>query len=78
MGIVKWNNTGFGTQRRRFDSFYPHVMPVHLTTANGQPAYQWGEHGHKYVFDPNDSASRKRAKEKAERQGRAARANGAK
>jgi hypothetical protein len=50
-------------------------MPVHLTTENGQPAYQWGKTGHKYVFNPNDSASRARAKAKAERQGRAANAN---
>lgn len=65
------------TRSREFESRLPDKMPVRLTTVNGQPAYQWGEHGHKYVFNPNDSASRARAKAKAERQGRAARANGA-
>lgn len=51
-------------------------MPVRQTTANGKPAYQWGKHGKKYTYNPKDPKSRARAKAKAERQGRAARANG--
>lgn len=51
-------------------------MPVRRTTSNGKPAYQWGKHGKKYTYTPGDGASRKRAKAKAERQGRAARAAG--
>lgn len=47
-------------------------MPVHRTTSNGKPAYQWGNSGKKYTYKPGDKASRERAKAKAKRQGRAA------
>lgn len=50
-------------------------MPVHRTTANGKPAYQWGQSGKKYPYTPGNAESRRRAKAKAERQGRAAQAN---
>lgn len=53
------------------------IMPVHRTyTDSGQPAYQWGQSGHKYPYTAGSEASRRRAKAKAEAQGRAARANG--
>jgi len=51
-------------------------MPVHRTTKNGKPAYQWGSHGAKYTYTAGNKASMKRAKAKAARQGRAARAHG--
>lgn len=51
-------------------------MPVHQTTHNGKPAYQWGDSGKKYTYTPGDEESRKRAKAKAEAQGRAAHAHG--
>lgn len=51
-------------------------MPVHKTTSNGKPAYQWGNHGKKYTYKPGDKASRERAKKKAIAQGQAAHASG--
>ncbi len=47
-------------------------MPVHETTKNGKPAYQWGKHGAKYTYTPGNEASRKAAKKKAIKQGLAA------
>lgn len=38
--------------------------------------YQWGASGKKYHYTPGDEESRKRAKRKAQKQGRAARAGG--
>lgn len=51
-------------------------MPVHRTTKNGKPAYQWGKSGKKYAYTPGKKGSAARAKAKARRQERAARANG--
>lgn len=44
-------------------------MPVHRTTVNGKPAYQWGSSGKKYVYTAGNKASMKRAKMKAIKQG---------
>jgi len=44
-------------------------MPVHRTTKNGKPAYQWGEHGAKYCYVPGNKASMMEAKKRAIRQG---------
>lgn len=44
-------------------------MPVHRTTKNGKPAYQWGEHGAKYTYIPGNKASLMAAKKKAMAQG---------
>ena len=44
-------------------------MPVHRTTVNGQPAYQWGDSGKKYTYKAKDAASRLAAKKKAIKQG---------
>lgn len=44
-------------------------MPVHRTTKNGKPAYQWGEQGAKYVYVSGNKASMMDAKRKAIRQG---------
>jgi hypothetical protein len=51
-------------------------MPVHRTTSAGKPAFQWGEHGHKYPFTAGNEASEKQAESKAEAQGKAAHAHG--
>lgn len=51
-------------------------MPVHRSKDSEGPYYQWGESGKKYHYEAGDVQSRKKAKEKAERQGRAARAAG--
>lgn len=45
-------------------------MPVRRTTLNGKPAYQWGTSGKKYTYTAGNKASRTRAKQAAERQGR--------
>jgi len=44
-------------------------MPVHRTTKNGQPAYQWGDHGAKYAYTPGNKASAETAKKRAIAQG---------
>jgi hypothetical protein len=44
-------------------------MPVHRTTKNGKPAFQWGKTGAKYVYVPGNKASMEEAKRKAIRQG---------
>jgi hypothetical protein len=44
-------------------------MPVHKTTKNGKPAYQWGKSGAKYTYTTGNTASRERAKKKAIDQG---------
>lgn len=51
-------------------------MPVHRTSKDGKPAYQWGDQGAKYTYTPGDAASRERAKQKAAKQGQAAHAHG--
>lgn len=51
-------------------------MPVHRIKTPAGPAMQWGKTGTKYAYDPNDPESRERAREQAEKQGRAARAAG--
>jgi hypothetical protein len=51
-------------------------MPVHRGKDSEGPYYQWGGSGKKYHYQAGDKASRDAAKEKAEKQGRAARARG--
>lgn len=43
-------------------------MPVHRTTKNGQPAFQYGTSGAKYTYTPGNAASREAAKKKAIKQ----------
>ncbi len=50
-------------------------MPVHRTTKDGKPAYQWGDSGKKYTYTAGNVPSRELAKQKAARQGRAVQAN---
>ncbi len=51
-------------------------MPVHRGSDRSGPFYQWGKSGKKYHYTAGDAESRKRARNKAERQGAAARASG--
>lgn len=51
-------------------------MPVKRKDDSKGPYYQWGQHGKKYRFKPNNKISRKIAKDKAQRQADAAYANG--
>lgn len=51
-------------------------MPVHRGEDKQGPFYQWGGRGKKYLYTAGDKASRQAAKQKAEKQGRAARASG--
>lgn len=51
-------------------------MPVRLVSTPEGPAYRWGESGALYRFDPDDPASRREARRRAARQGRAIRAAG--
>lgn len=50
-------------------------MPVKRGRDSEGPYFQWGGQK-KYHYTPGNRASRRRAKRKAERQGRAARASG--
>lgn len=51
-------------------------MPIRRSKDSKGPYYQWGESGKKYHYTARDEESRKEAKEKARKQGRAARAAG--
>jgi len=44
-------------------------MPIQQCRKNGRPGYKYGDTGTCYPYTPNDDASRKRAFEKARRQG---------
>jgi len=43
-------------------------MPLHRTTKNGKPAFQYGSTGAKYTYTPGSEASREAAKKKAIKQ----------
>lgn len=51
-------------------------MPVEVCTLEGAPGYRYGSSGKCYTYTSGDSASRQEARERAELQGRAARAAG--
>jgi hypothetical protein len=51
-------------------------MPVHRSKDGGGPYYQWGDSGKKYHYESGNPKSREVAKEKAAKQGQAARASG--
>lgn len=51
-------------------------MPVRRRKDSRGPFYQWGDNGKKYRYRSGNKSSREKAKEKAQRQGRAARASG--
>ena len=43
-------------------------MPIHRTTKNGKPAFQYGTTGAKYTYTSGNAASREAAKKKAIKQ----------
>jgi hypothetical protein len=51
-------------------------MPVQRKKDSEGPYYQWGNSGKKYHYEAGNKASRERAKNKATKQGQAARASG--
>lgn len=51
-------------------------MPVHRGKDGKGPYYQWGESGKRYHYESGDKRSRERAKDRATKQGQAARASG--
>lgn len=44
-------------------------MPIQRTTKDGKPAYKYGKEGKPYTYEPNNEESRKRAYNKAKKQG---------
>lgn len=46
-------------------------MPIKRTTVGGKPAYKYGDSGKAYTYTAGDERSRKAAKAKAAKQGRA-------
>lgn len=50
-------------------------MPVHRGKDKDGAYYQWGSSGKKYRYETGNEKSRKAAKSKAEKQGRAAKAS---
>lgn len=46
-------------------------MPIERVVKDGKPGYRWGKNGKTYTYTPGDEEGRKRAKSKAEKQGRA-------
>lgn len=52
------------------------IMPTERGSDSKGPFYRWGKSGAKYHYTPGNENSRKRAKEKADKQGRAIRAGG--
>jgi hypothetical protein len=51
-------------------------VPVERGKDRDGPYYQWGDSGKRYHYTSGDARRREAAKEKARRQGRAARARG--
>jgi len=51
-------------------------MPIHQGRDTNGSYFQWGEHGKKYYFDPNDQKSKQDAKQKAVKQAIAIYASG--
>jgi hypothetical protein len=51
-------------------------MPVHRGKDSKGPYYQWGDSGKKYHYQAGEKKSRDSAKQKATKQGQAARASG--
>jgi hypothetical protein len=52
------------------------MPPVHRGKDGKGPYYRWGDSGKKYRYEAGEKKSRVAAKQKAEKQGRAARASG--
>jgi hypothetical protein len=52
------------------------IIPVHRGKDGDGSYYQWGDSGKKYHYESGNQQSRKAAKRRAEKQGKAARASG--
>jgi len=52
------------------------MPPVHRGKDGKGPYYQWGDSGKKYHYQAGEKKSRETAKQKATKQGQAARASG--
>ena len=50
-------------------------MPVKSCQSNGKSGYKWGDSGKCYTYTSGDESSKKRAYDKAVRQGRAIQVN---
>jgi len=50
-------------------------MPVKPCRSDGKPGFKWGDSGKCYTYTPGNETSRKRAKDKAAKQGRAIQVN---
>ena len=50
-------------------------MPVKKCVANGKPGFKWGDKGRCYTYTQGNSASKSSARHKAEKQGKAIKAN---
>jgi hypothetical protein len=46
-------------------------MPVKRCQSNGKPGFKWGDSGKCYTYTPGNTQSRVRARQRAEKQGRA-------
>lgn len=46
-------------------------MPIMSCRSNGKPGYKYGESGHCYTYTPGNEQSRKQARSRAAKQGRA-------
>ena len=51
-------------------------MPVIRCQKDGKPGYKWGNKGKCYTYDMNDESSKKAAKLRATRQGKAIKMGG--
>jgi len=51
-------------------------MPTHTGKDKKGCYAQWGNHGHKYYYECGNAVAREAAKDKADKQGRAAYAHG--
>lgn len=51
-------------------------MPTHRGVDSKGPYFQWGNHGKKYYYVPNNKRSRELARSKAHKQGIAVRMTG--
>lgn len=44
-------------------------MPIQSCSLNGKPGYKYGQSGKCYTYNPNDEGSKKKARNKARKQG---------
>jgi hypothetical protein len=51
-------------------------MPIHACQLDGKQGFQWGDSGKCYTYEEGNEESRKRARDKAEKQAAAIHASG--